>query len=81
MVPNVSFWKYGTGILQPKYQHLPQESHSSGPNHTQLPSAKHAIHSIKASLPMTDTPPQQPAPVQKIGSAKSQIPACGIISS
>ena len=81
MVPNVSFWKYGTGILQLKYQHHPQESHNSGPHHVQGPSAKHAIHNRRASLPTTETPPQQPAPVQKIRSAKSQIPAGGIISS
>ena len=80
MAPNVSVWKYGTGILQPKYQHHPQESHSSGPHHAQGPRAKHAIHSRKVSLPTTETSPQQPAPVQKIGNAESQISAGGIIS-
>ena len=38
-------WMCGTGILQPKFEHHPQESHSSSSDHAQGPSARQAIHS------------------------------------
>ena len=37
MVSNVSFWICDTSILQPKFQHHPQESHSSGPHRAHGP--------------------------------------------
>ena len=84
MVANVSFWIIcGTGSLQLKCQHHPQESYSSGPHHDQGPSARQAIHSRKARQNPTHGryPFQQSALVQKTGSPESPLPAGGTISS
>ena len=88
MVFNVSFWICGTGILQPKIQHHPQESYSSGSHPAQGRSARHAIHSRKArednlAYPLQNPPPppKQSASVRKTGSPESQLPACGTVSS
>ena len=62
MVSNVSFWICGTGILQPKFQHHPQESHSSGSHHAQA--KRQAGHSQQkgqtksSSLPTTESHPR-----------------------
>ena len=76
MVSNVSYWIYGTRILQPKFKHHPQESHSSGVHHVQGPSARQAIHT-KLGL----TTPSSLSIVAKTGSPESQLPSGGYVSS